>query len=272
MNSVSTQRAAADVDRELLADLEALPAEAWSRPSSCEGWSVAAVVVHQSQVAEMLADGLARGRAGDPGPPPLVSAEGVQGWRAWRAGELARRAAQAPAAVLREYRDATAALDRELDAAGSAGAVHGWHPVGSRPAAWLADQWLFELVLHDWDIRVTDDPAVDLRVKDMAAFARTLPERLGRGFGRADDPALAGRYRVELAGAEPFVVRVGEGQVESPADDDGPVDATIQTDPAAFALVMTNRRAVESFESSGRWKASGDLARAAAFARAFRSY
>ena len=265
------RRAADDLNRAFQADLEALPAEAWSRPSSCAGWSVAHVVVHQAQVAELLSDSLARGRAGDPGPPPLAAAEGIPAWRAWRAGEQARRVGQAPAAVLREYRASVDTLERELDAAAGANDVSGWHPVGTRPAAWLASQWLFEMVLHDWDIRAATDPAAEPRGA-MDAFARTLPERVGRGFAGADDPALAGRYRIELAGAKPFVVRVGDGQVESLPDDGAPVDATIRSDPAAFALVMTNRRAVDNFESAGLWQVSGDSARDVPFARAFKSY
>ena len=273
MDFASTRRVAADLHRAFLADLVALPAEAWSKPSDCAGWTVAGVVVHETQVAEMLADSLARGRAGDPGPPPQA-AEGIQAWRAWRAGELARRAGQPPEAVLREYRAAVAALERELDASAGSDDVRGWHPSGPQTPAWLVDQWLFELVLHDWDIRVASDPAADLRPEAMPAFARVLPARVGRGFSRADDPALAGRYRIELDGAEPFgwVVRVGDGTVESRLDDDAPADVTIRSDPAAFALVMTNRRPVTGFESTGRWHAAGDVGRAAAFARAFGSY
>ena len=273
MDTARIRRTAAALNRAFLADLEALPAEAWSRPSDCAGWTVAHVVVHQAQVAELLADSLERGRAGDPGPP-RKAAEGVQAWRAWRAGEQARRAGQPPAVLLREYRASVDALERALDATAGAEDVRAWHPVGPQTPAWLADQWLFELALHDWDIRVASDPAADLRPEALAAFARTLPARLGRGFSRADDPALAGRYRIELDSSESFgwSVRVGDGRVDSPSEDATPPDTTIRSDPAAFGLVMTNRRPVTDFEPSGRWRAEGDVARAGAFARAFASY
>jgi hypothetical protein len=60
--------------------------------------------------------------------------------------------------------------------------------------------------------------------------------------------------------------------VDSPADDDAPADVTIQSDPAAFALVMTNRRPFDQFAAAGRWRTQGDPARVEMFARAFRGY
>jgi len=276
MDSVDSQRAIADLSAAFVADLRALPAEAWSGPSDCAGWSVAALFVHVTQVAELLQDSLARGRSGDPGPPARAAAEGVQGWRAWRAGELARRAAQAPAELLDEYQVSAAQLEREFDAIAAAPpAAQAWHPAGPRPLDWFVAQWLFELALHDWDFRVAADPSADLRAGCQPAFARTLPARLARGFGGADDPALAGRFRIELACEAPLVLlaRVGDGRVEAEAADGvAPADFTIQSDPAAFGLVMTNRRPASQFEAAGRWRAFGDAARAAAFAGAFKSY
>jgi uncharacterized protein (TIGR03083 family) len=274
MDTAEMRRAIADLDREVLTDLEALPAEGWDRPSDCEGWSVKAAVIHLIQVAELLGDSATRGRAGDSGPPP-AAAEGVPAWRAKRAERLQRVLAQSPAEVLRLYRAAAADLDRAFDGIADAppGAL-GWHPAGSRPLAWIVEQWLFELALHDWDIRVAADPSADVRASCQAAFARTLPSRLARGFAGADDPALAGRYRVELSSTSPFswVTQVADGSVDALLDDTGPSYVTIQSDPSVFSLVMTNRRPVARFEAAGRWRTSGDTARAAAFAAAFKSY
>ena len=111
------------------------------------------------------------------------------------------------------YRRGVGAIDAELDAIPSApSGAQGWHPVGARPLAWIQDQWLFELSLHDWDIRVALDPDAEVRPSVQSAFARTLPDRLGRGFGGADDPALAGTYRVELSGEQPFAFTVAGRQ------------------------------------------------------------
>jgi uncharacterized protein (TIGR03083 family) len=275
MDTAAIRQAIRDIDRAILADMETLPPNAWQQPSDCEGWTIAGAFIHIIQVAELLGDSLTRGRAGDPGPPPLAAAEGVQAWRAARTARQQQALTQSPAELFAWYRQAVSAIDAELDAIPSAPAgAQGWHPVGARPLTWVQDQWLFELSLHDWDIRVALDPDAEVRSEIQSAFARTLPDRLGRGFGGGDDPAVAGTYRVELTGELSLVVtiQVGEGALTILPDNDATPIATIRTDPSAFGLVCTNRRPVERYTGVGRWQATGDAARAAAFTRAFKSY
>jgi uncharacterized protein (TIGR03083 family) len=275
MDHAAIRQAIRDLDRAFLADMEALPADAWQRPSDCDGWSIAGAFIHIVQVSELLGDSLARGRAGDPGPPPLAASDGVQAWRAARTARQQRALTQATSELISWYRASVGQLNAELDAIPSAGPdARGWHPIGAQPLAWIQDQWLFELALHDWDIRVALDAAAEVRDAAQSAFARTLPARLGRGFGGADDPALAGIYRVELA-ADPSLVisiTVADGALAIQTDNAAAPDATIRTDPSVFGLVMTNRRPAGQFAASGRWQASGDTARADRFAQAFKSY
>lgn len=274
MTTVSAIDAAGALSRAFVADMEALPEGAWDEPSDCAGWTIAGAVIHVCQVAELLGDSIARGIAGDSGPPPLAASEGVQAWRAHRAEVQKASLTLAPAELLEWYRRAVSALNEAADRIPSAPAdAQGWHPIGPRPLQWLVDQWLFELALHDWDIRVAFDPIDEVRAAIRDAFARTLPARVGRGFSRADDPDLAGRYRVVLTGDEPhtFLLVVGEGKVEDRPDDGASADATIRTDPHAFAMVTTNRRAIDHF-GADRWHVEGDAERAQAFALAFSSY
>ena len=274
MDLTAIRAAITDLERVFLADMEALPAATWDQPSDCEGWTIKAAMIHIAQVAELLGDSLARGRTGDPGPPPLAAAEGVQAWRAARMARQQLALTQTPAEILAWYREATTMIGAEMDAIPAAPAgSQGWHPVGARPLAWVQDQWLFELALHDWDIRVALDPAAEVRTETQSAFARTLPSRLGRGFNGADNPALAGTYLVQMQAADPLAVtiRVGGGVVDAETAAGTP-DVTIVTDPSAFGLVTTNRRGVDRFAPTGRWQVSGDTARAEGFAKAFTSY
>lgn len=277
MDLAAIHQAIDTLNRAYVADMEALPDGVWQRPSDCAGWTIAGAAIHLAQVAELLGDAIARGRAGDPGPPPMVVKEGVQGWRAWRASVLADAQTKSPSELLAWYARATAALDAELDAIPSADPdARGWHPIGAQPLSWVQDQWLFELALHDWDIRVALDPDTDVRPSAQAAFARTLPGRIGRGFGGGDDPALAGLYRFELDAEVPFVfsARVGNGglAIIPEGNEDTDPAVTIQTDPSAFALVTTNRRPVDRFAPAGRWQVAGDADRAHGFVQAFKSY
>lgn len=274
MDLTAIRSSITDLERAFLADMEALPAATWNQPCDCAGWTIGAALIHLAQVAELLGDSIARGRTGDPGPPPLAAAEGIQAWRAARTERQQLALTQTPAELLAWYREATAMIGAEMDAIPSAPAgSQGWHPVGARPLAWVQDQWLFELALHDWDIRVALDPAAEVRSETQSAFARTLPSRLGRGFNGADKPELAGTYRVQMQAADPLsvTIKVGEGKVEE-ATASGAPDVTIVTDPSAFGLVVTNRRGVERFAPTGRWQVSGDAARAEGFAKAFTSY
>ena len=269
-----TATAAIDLNRAFVSDLEALTPGDWERPSDCAGWNVAAVVVHLTQVAELLSNSVRRGLAGDSSPPPQA-ANGVQAFREWRAERLKAALKQPPAELLGQYRTTVSALEQQLEGLSAAPVeAHGWHPAGPQPLEWFADQWLFELALHDWDIRVPVDPDAEVRSDYLPAFAQTLPPRLGRGFTGADDAAVAGSYRIVLEGDVPigWLARVADGGIDILPVEAVPPDVTIRTDPGALALVMTNRRPAADFEAAGRWRSSGDAARAAAFARAFKSY
>jgi uncharacterized protein (TIGR03083 family) len=275
MDITAIRQAIADLDRVFLADMEALPPATWQQPSDCAGWTIAGAFIHVVQVSELLGDSLARGRAGDPGPPPLAAAEGVQAWRAARTARQQAALSQSPTELIGWYRREVGAINAELDAIPSADpGAQGWHPIGSQTLAWIQDQWLFELALHDWDIRVALDPAAEVRPFTQSAFARTLPGRIGRGFAGGDDPALAGTYRIELDAETPYVItlQVGNGALTVIPEDGATPDVTIRTDPSAFGLIGTNRRPVGRFLEAGRWQASGDAARADGFTRAFKSY
>jgi uncharacterized protein (TIGR03083 family) len=276
METTAIRQTIGDLSRAFLADMEALPPAAWQQPSDCDGWSIAGAFIHIVQVSELLGDSLARGQAGDPGPPPLAASDGVMAWRAARTARQQLALTQSPTELFEWYHRGVGALEAELDAIpGADPSARGWHPTGAQTLEWIQDQWLFELALHDWDIRVALDPTADVRPEVQAAFARTLPARLGRGFNGGDNPALAGSYRIELAADPPYTLtlQVGNGALSVvPNESVATPDVTIATDPSAFGLVGTNRRPVAQFAEAGRWQTSGDAAKAAGFAEAFKSY
>src|SRR3954468_920968 len=197
MDSTAIRQTISDLSQLFLADMQALPEATWQQPSDCAGWTIAGAFIHIVQVSELLGDSLTRGQAGDPGPPEAAKAD-LLAWRAARAARLQEALTQSPAELIAWYHRGVGALDAQLDAIpGSDPGARAWHPIGAQTLAWIQDQWLFELALHDWDIRVALDPNTDVRPAVQPAFARTLPGRLPRGFG-VGDPALAGTYRVEL--------------------------------------------------------------------------
>src|SRR3712207_6942465 len=75
-STIATAHAAAD--RPLTAVLDAVPTDAWDRPSSCEGWTVRDVVRHLVQTQrEFLTQ-----RGVDLADEPDVDADPAAAWRA----------------------------------------------------------------------------------------------------------------------------------------------------------------------------------------------
>src|SRR3712207_7164865 len=75
-STIATAHAAAD--RPLTAVLDAVPADAWDRPSPCEGWTVRDVVRHLVQTQREFLTG----RGVDLGEEPDVDAGPAVAWRA----------------------------------------------------------------------------------------------------------------------------------------------------------------------------------------------
>lgn len=279
MELADRRAAVLELNKAFVADIEAMSEEDWAKPSDCKGWSNTNLVVHLIQVMDLLSDSIARGVQGDAGPPPAaIEAGGIQAWRAQRMARNAEIAAMPKDEIVGLYREGMAKLEEQLAAVdGAPEGAQAWHPAGAQPVAWFVDQWLFELGLHDWDLRVSLDPAARLRESAVKAFVETLPARLPRGFSGADNAKLAGRYRIELnwgvTDVFAWVESVGgDGTMSYNLIDAWATDVTIRTDPTAFALVMTNRRPSRQFHEEQRWLMHGQPTMALGFVDAFQSY
>jgi uncharacterized protein (TIGR03086 family) len=120
---IATAYAAAD--RPLTAVLDAVPTDAWDRPSTCEGWAVRDVVRHLVQTQREFLTG----RGVDLGAEPDVDADPAAAWRAH-----ARRVA---AAVADE-----AVAEQAYDG------FFGPTTVG----ATLEQFYVWDMVVHRWDV------------------------------------------------------------------------------------------------------------------------
>ena len=123
MTSTATQYEAAN--RPLTAVLEAVPADAWSAPSPCAGWSAADVVAH---VVETQRDFL-QTHGADLGEAPDVAADPAAAWR-----DHAKR-------VLEALAD-DAFADTGYDG----------HFGPTTVGATLVQFYVFDMVVHRWDV------------------------------------------------------------------------------------------------------------------------
>ncbi|WP_448608898.1 TIGR03086 family metal-binding protein [Geodermatophilus sp. URMC 60] len=121
----SIAAAYAAADRPLAAVLDAVPADAWDRPSTCEGWTVREVVRHLVQTQREFLTG----RGVDLGAEPDVDADPATAWRS--------HAARVAAAVADED-----VAEQAYDG------FFGPTTVG----ATLEQFYVWDMVVHRWDV------------------------------------------------------------------------------------------------------------------------
>jgi uncharacterized protein (TIGR03084 family) len=180
---------------ELAGLVKGLDEAAWQRPSACEGWTVADVVLHLAQTNEM-AIGSAAGRFGET-LAELTSGLAATGSVDAGADAMVARDRHLSAAAIRDRWSTSAArLGDALDACDPADRVE-W-VAGRLSARTLATTRLAETWIHTGDVAVglgrllapTD------RLWHIARLAwRTLPYAFGR-----DGRALTGPVGFELQG------------------------------------------------------------------------
>ena len=112
-------------DRPLTAVLDAVPTDAWDRPSTCEGWTVREVVRHLVQTQREFLTG----RGVDLGEEPDADADPAAAWRA--------HAARVAAAVA----DPAVAEQR-----------YDGHFGPTTVGATLEQFYVWDMVVHRWDV------------------------------------------------------------------------------------------------------------------------
>ena len=272
MSTASLMQQADAVAEGLIAYLEKLPSEEWTRPSDCAGWSVADLVAHLVLVEQLLGGSTSRGLQGDSGPmSPAI--DGPEAWRAHRAREIARLSALPTGDLLEQFRTGLGPLREALGrVAGADASLRGWHPAGTQPLAWFPGQWLVEIALHDWDLRVAADPEATVNPAAHPGLGPEMRARLPRCYKPEGGNGPSGLVWFHLTGSTSWVARLSDGVLELVDDTAPQPDATITTDAGSFALAQTGRRPASLFAERGRWQTDGDAALAEHLAASFAGY
>lgn len=180
--------ALAEQHAELDGLLAPLDAADWARPSACEGWSVADVVVHLAQTDEMALASL-DGRLGATVDALLAGLPPVESLDAAVDAMVAKERGLAPPAVYARWSDAAAELRGQLAVCNPRRRVQ-W--VAGELSAWtLATTRLSESWIHTGDVATglgrEREPAA--RIEHIARLAwRTLPHAFARAGQAASGP------------------------------------------------------------------------------------
>ncbi|MFC1491105.1 maleylpyruvate isomerase family mycothiol-dependent enzyme [Nitrospinota bacterium] len=251
---------AARENRRFITILRGLSEEQWRRPSYCPGWSAADVVAHMTLGARFYAHVIPAGREGLLEMPfGAVDLEGFWDYRTRVGDELAslsgdERVDRFETAVqdLQTVFEAIRPEDREKEA---------WHWMCPCPVHSFPGQRLYELILHDWDIR--NEPETDLHPDSLGAATDILDFRLPFFFNNAPDTELAGAFRFETKSpTRTWALKAKGGHSEAISPDKGAFDARIFSSASDMILLTTGRAELHAKKAAGRLLIEGDQKKA----------
>ena len=199
--------------------LKTLKSQAWSTQSACDAWQVQDVVAHLTGAVERFGPNIVRGAAGDSSAPEGMPQAGE--------GDMAARL-RANAQVAIDYRES---LGRELLATYNKGRAKFdeylsglqdeardkpcYHAAGTISVETYLNLRITELIVHEWDIRSSLEPAPVMSAESLPSIIEMFPVFVvGRLFDPGANMAASARFRFELTGAAPgsYDIVAGGGQ------------------------------------------------------------
>jgi uncharacterized protein (TIGR03083 family) len=253
-------------NRRLIAILRGLSEEGWRRPTRCAGWSAADVVAHMTLGARFYAHVIPAGRAGRMEMP--FGAADLEAFWAYRDRTGAELASLPGGERVDRFEAAVRDLQKEFEAIRPADLEkEAWHWMCPCPVHSYPGQRLFELILHDWDIR--NDPEADLHPDALGEAVDILDFRLPFFFNNAPDTGLTGVFRFETKDPDrAWALRAGGGRAGPVSPDVGEFDARIFSSAGDILLLTTGRADLDARMAAGRLRIEGDGQKAEALLRA----
>ena len=254
--------------------LKNMPAEAWSQPSACEGWTVADVVGHLN--GQNFASRVARGLEGDASPPegtPAVADHDEDRFAADIFQRALSNREQHGENLLESF---IPRLDESVQVFSNVG-PDDWEkpcywPPGPEPVRILLDMRIAELSMHAWDIRYTMDAGYHLSDDSVGVLMQTVDRAVRRAFRPDEGIRKPIRYRFNVIGpyeAAYDIVMTNQGTHIEPSNAQ-PADVTFRCDGETYVLVMYGRLSPDDAMAQGRLIFQGDTELARSFGRRFK--
>lgn len=241
--------------------LRGLSEQEWRAPTFCPGWCVADVVAHMTLGARFYAHVIPAGAAGRLEMP--FGAENLESFWAHRkkvGDELValpddERIDAFAVAVwwLQEVFEGVRPDDLEKKA---------WHWLAPCPVGTFPGQRLYELLLHDWDIKNRPDGGLYSQALPMAV--ECLPERFPIFFGARGDKDFSGTICFETKEPErKWALQIEKGHPEILISEQGDCDARVICSGSDLVLLTTGRASLNDKERADRLRIEGDKVKAA---------
>lgn len=250
----------AQENRRFIEILRGLDAQGWKRSTHCIGWSAADVVAHMTLGARFYAHVIPAGMEGRLEMPfDAADLETFWDYRDRVGEELAalpgeERVDRFEAAVndLQNVFEAMRPEDMEKKA---------WHWMCPCPIHSYPGQRLYELILHDWDIR--NDPESGLHPDALGVATDILDFRLPFFFNHTPDLELSGQFRFETENpSRIWAMVIKDGHAQSISLETGPFDGRIFSSSSDILLLTTGRANLSYKMQTGRLRIEGDELRA----------
>ncbi len=235
-------------------------AKDWKEPTFCEGWTRKHVVVHLTLGADFYEKVISGGLKGVTHPP--YGAADKKEFLQKREPQINRLLALPPDALVDEFEMGYRRFVRLVKSLGLEDLREpAWHPMGLIPVGHFAGMRLFELALHDWDVRAIEDPAATLRGNLLTPLLRAYPLMQIRFLNlRPAAEAPEGTFRFHPNEGAPWAIAVRQGLAEEVETKDADTEVTGEGD--AFIFHTSGRLSWREAEKQGRLSIGGDREKA----------
>ena len=240
--------------------LRGLSEQEWRAPTFCPDWCVADVVAHMTLGARFYAHVIPAGAAGHLDMP--FGAADLESFWAYRKKVGDELVALSDDERIDAFAEAVWRLQEVFEAVQpDALDKKAWHWLAPCPIRTFPGQRLYELILHDWDIR--NQPDGDLQASSLPVAVDCLPERFPIFFGARGDKDFSGTVCFETMEPErKWALHIEKGESEILFSGDGDCDARVVCGGSDLVLLTTGRASLEEKERVGRLHIEGDRAMA----------
>ncbi len=183
----------------------------WNLPTFCEGWLRKHIVAHSTFGATFYEEVIRLGLQGKSNPPFGVSNR--EGFNKIRENTMNRMLNLTTERLSDEFEIEYSRFQH------TASSLHkdnlqspAWHPMGQLPVGHFVGMRLFELAIHDWDIRVSGNTKAGLRRNLLAPLLQALPLMHIRFLNhRPAGTVPSGTYQFTPKGAASWGISIQRG-------------------------------------------------------------